>query len=95
LTIARQFQSGARAFRSEVVGNLKKDALSIFQITDIPSDQFLDADARAESAQLAALREDNEFLYATKEAMPDSLRIERYLRSESLIRVSCIFQFQS
>jgi len=77
-----------RSFRSEVVGALKKDALSIFQITDIPNDSFLDADARAASTQLAALRENNTFLYATTEAMPGVLTIERYLRSECLARVS-------
>ena len=86
--VTQQFQSGARSFRSEVVGNLKKDALLIFQITDMGNNLFLDAGARAASAQLAALREDNEFLNATEEAMPGSLQVERYLRSECIVRVS-------
>ena len=95
LTIAHQFQSGARAFRSEIVGNLKKDALLIFQIDDIPAGSFLDPDARAGSEQLVGLRQGNNFLYATKEAAPGLGSINRYLRSECISRVSEFPRLQS
>lgn len=78
---------GARAFRSEIVGVLKTNALAIFGITDIPAGDFFDNDTRDQSRQLAALRRGNTFLYATEEALPQGDRMDRYLRSECLVRV--------
>ena len=79
---------GARSLWSEIVGLLKSHALSIFQITDIPGDLFLNPDARAASEELVALRTNNEFLFAAEEAFPGSLKIQRYCRSQSLVWVS-------
>jgi len=45
---------------------LKSNVLSIFQITNIRTDFFLDADAQAASKQLKALCDKNWFLYATE-----------------------------
>ena len=77
-----------RSLRSEIVGTLKKHALSIFQITNIQVDDFLDPDARAASTQLEVLRKDNNFLYATEDTLPGLSRIEQYYRSECIARVS-------
>lgn len=93
-TIVQQFQLGARSFRSEVVANMKKDALAIFEITDIPAGSFLDPQARAASKQLAALRQNNAFLSATEEAIPGPDDLYRYLRSQCLVRVSDFFSWR-
>ena len=81
--------NGARALRSEVVAALKAHAVSIFQITDTPGDKFLDQDAQDQSMQLRALWDKNKFLYA-KEGTVNGPRINGYLRSDCLARVSLL-----
>ena len=88
LTTIRKFQAGAQAFRSDIVSVLKQNALSIFEITNIGADDFLDQDARGYSNQLAELREGNAFLSASEEALPGVERIRRYFRSRCIPRVS-------
>lgn len=81
--------SGAQALRSEIVGVLKKDALSIFRITDMEVNIFFDTDARNKSAQLQALQKNNSFLYA-KEGTVAGPRMNRYLHSDCLAWVSLL-----
>lgn len=73
---------------------LKKNAISIFHITDIQVDDFFEKKHRAASLQLTVLRVHNGFLYATEEALPDSLKVERYFRSECIARVCFFFSFR-
>ena len=83
--------NGARAIRSEIVSTLKQNALSIFQIDDIGTDQFLHQESREGSQQLEHLRKGNEFLFASEHDLPDVVPIRRYLRSECIARVRPFF----
>jgi len=73
-----EFREGLKHFRSEVVSTLSEYAIRIFNITDIAT-----IDERDTSAQVAALRKDNNFLYADGDAEPS----ERYLRSDCVVKV--------
>ena len=94
LTTTSQFQHGARALRSEIVSVLKHNGLLIFNITDIAVGNFLDEDARSRSEQLETLRANNTFLYASEEELPSTSRLQRYLRSECIVRVSVFVSSQ-
>jgi hypothetical protein len=86
--------NGARTLRSEIVAVLKLHAISIFGITDIPGDKFLDDDARGRSTQLKPLQDGNGFLYAEEGAVIGP-KIVRYLCSDCLARVSFLIQIST
>jgi hypothetical protein len=94
LTSASQFQEGARGLRSDIVSLLKHNGLLIFNITDIEAGDFLDKDARLQSGQLEALREKNSFLYASEKELPGVAKVERYMRSGCIVRVSIFLSSQ-
>lgn len=71
---------------------LKQNALSIFGITDITEGDFFNKEEREKSEQLQILREENNFLFATEDVLPDVPRIERYYRSDCIPRVSLYIQ---
>ena len=85
-----KFRLGLRRFRYEVVSTLHTHALRIFGITDIVT-----INKRNESPQVAALRDNNQFLYAQGTSDP----MERYLRSECIVKggpiAICICQILS
>jgi hypothetical protein len=70
---------------------LKKNAVSIFEIDDIKTEDFLDANAREDSRQLEQLRVGNAFLFASEEALPDIDAVGRYYRSGCIARVRMFF----
>lgn len=78
-----KFRKGLKRFRSEVVSSLRACATSIFGISDIE-----DIEDRGASAQVAALCEENEFLYA----QGNTVRINRYLRSECILK-GCLIAY--
>ena len=80
ILIPPEFRLGLRRFRYEVVSTLHTHAIRIFRITDV-----LTIDDRWMSSQIAALSEENAFLYAQGDAGP----MERYLRSDYIGTGGC------
>jgi len=72
-----KFRTGLKRFRSDVVSTLRHDAIRIFGISDIKT-----IDDRGVSAEVAALLDDNQFLYTKG----DSREMDQYLRSECILK---------
>jgi len=75
-----KFRLGLRRFCYEVVSTLRAHAIRIFGLTDI-----LTIDDRDTSPQVIALCDGKAFLYAQGDADP----MERYLRSDCIIKAGC------
>ena len=76
-----EFRLGLRRFRYEIVSTLRTHAIRIFDITDIRT-----IDDRDASKQVEALHTQNAFLYAQGDSRP----MERYLRSDCILRVGSL-----